>query len=311
MSQEIIIPFDETILRLPSCLAIHSQLRPSLNQFTSKDYVDLMQKLCQTGQSHLCGIIRKNQSETIVLALAFYRIHPTTYDTIRFEIYDLIVDEKERNHGLGTHLFQHLINQAKQCGAPALILQCDLTNTNAHRFFFRHNLTISSFGFCFNRGQLSENNNQINVIDITDLPENENEELLIKAQDVFRQLRPHLSSDQKVFINQIRNICQTGPARMLIARNNDEQKDILGLAIYRISHNIKYSKHIYCDDLATDENKRSLGVGRALINYMKNKAQNLGLDRIALDSGCQRGRPHKFYHREGFHIDQFKFTLLF
>jgi hypothetical protein len=61
MSQEIIIPFDETILRLPSCLAIHGQVRPSLNQSTSKDYVDHIQKLCQTDQSHLCGIIRKNQ----------------------------------------------------------------------------------------------------------------------------------------------------------------------------------------------------------------------------------------------------------
>jgi GNAT superfamily N-acetyltransferase len=75
--------------------------------------------------------------------------------------------------------------------------------------------------------------------------------------------------------------------------------------------NIKYSKHIYCDDLVTDETKRSLGVGRSLMNYMKQEAIKLGLDKITLDSGCQRGRPHKFYHREGFHIDQFKFTLLF
>ena len=31
MSNEIIVPFDETLLRLPSCLAVHSQLRPNLN----------------------------------------------------------------------------------------------------------------------------------------------------------------------------------------------------------------------------------------------------------------------------------------
>jgi len=311
MSQEIIVSFDENLLRLPSCLTIHTQLRPNLNRFTPKDYADFMQKLCQTNQSCVCGIIRKNQSETIILALAFYRVHPTTFDTIRFEIYDLIVDEKERNYGLGTRLFQYLINQAKQYGAPSLVLQCDLTNTNAHRFFFRHGLTISSFGFCLNKIDLLENNNQINVIDITDLAENENKQLLIQAQGVFRQLRPHLPNDQKAFIDQIRNICQTGPAHMLVAISNDEKKDILGLAIYRISHNIKYSKYIYCDDLITDENKRSLGVGRSLINYMKNEAEKFGLNLIALDSGCQRGRAYKFYHREGFHIDQFELAILF
>jgi GNAT superfamily N-acetyltransferase len=310
--EEIIVPFDDNLIRLPSCLAIHIQLRPNLNKFTSKTYAEFIQNLCQTNQSHICGIIRKTQSEIIILALAFYRIHLTTFDTKRFEIYDLIVDEKERNHGLGTRLFQYLINQAKQCRAPSLILQCDLTNTNAHRFFFRYGLTISSFGFCLNKIQLLEGNNQIIIIDITDLPENENEKFLIQSQNIFRQLRPHLPIDQKEFIDQIRQICQTGPARMIIAINNDdEKKDILGLAIYRISHNIKYSKYIYCDDLVTDENKRSLGVGQCLMNYMKNEAQKLGINRIALDSGCQRGRTHKFYHRQGFHIDQFKFSILF
>jgi len=104
MSQEIIVPFDDNLLQLPTCLAIHTQLRPNLNEFTPKNYAEFIQNLCQTNQSRICGIIRKIQSEIIVLALAFYRIHRTTFDTIRFEIYDLIVDEKERNHGLGTRL---------------------------------------------------------------------------------------------------------------------------------------------------------------------------------------------------------------
>jgi hypothetical protein len=30
-----------------------------------------------------------------------------------------------------------------------------------------------------------------------------------------------------------------------------------------------------------------------------------------LDSGCQRGRAHKFYHREGFNINHFGFTIPF
>jgi hypothetical protein len=57
-----------------------------LNKFTSEDYVQYLQQL------HVCGILRKTESETKVLALAVYRNHFSTFDTIRFEIDDLIVD---------------------------------------------------------------------------------------------------------------------------------------------------------------------------------------------------------------------------
>ncbi|CAF1204076.1 unnamed protein product [Adineta ricciae] len=309
MSQEIIIPFDENIVRLPSCLTVHKQLRFGLNQFTTEEYASLMQKLCETKQSRICGIVRKDGLETIVLALAFYRAHPTTYEGIRFEVYDLTVDEKERNHGLGTRLLQDLIRQAKECGAPSLVLQCDLTNTDAHRFFFRHGLGISSFTFYLDKIVQGKTQDQIKIVDISDLAKNE--DILSRTEDVLQQFGPGLSSDETAYADQIRNICQTGPAHMLVAISNDEKKDVLGVAIYRLSHHLKYSQFIYCDDLITDENKRSLGVGRALMNAMKHEAERLGLNRIALDSDCQQGRAHKFYHREGFRIDQFEMTIIF
>jgi GNAT superfamily N-acetyltransferase len=303
MLNEIIVRFDENLLRLPSCLTVHAQLHSNLTKFTSEDYLQFVQQL------HVCGIIRKTEGETKVLALAVYRNHLSTFDTIRFEIDDLIVDENERNHGLGTRLLHYLIDQAKQCNAVQILIHCDLTNTDAHRLFFRLGLTILLFEFYLKNHQLLPSNNQIHVIDITDLPENENEQLLIRAHDIFRQLRPHLPTDQKAYINQIRDICRTGPARMIGAINNDEKKEILGLAVYRVTRNIIYSKHIYCDDLVTNENNRSSGVGRCLINYMKNEGKKLGIDPLILDSGCQRGRAHKFYYREGFIINRLGFTM--
>ena len=134
---------------------------------------------------------------------------------------------------------------------------------------------------------------------------------LIRTEDVFQQFEPGFPSDETPYVDQIRNICQTGPAHMLVAISNDEKKDILGLAIYRLSHHLKYSQFIYCDDLITDEKRRSLGVGRALVNAMKHEAEKLGLNRIALDSECERGRAHKFYHREGFRIDQYEISIIF
>jgi GNAT superfamily N-acetyltransferase len=294
MSNEIIVPFDETLRRLPSSLALYAQLRAN---FTSEDYQQL----------HVCGIIRKTGLETIVIALAAYRYYLSTYDTVRFEIDDLIVDEKERNHGLGTRLLHYLIDQAKQHGVTQILVHCDPTNTNAHRFFFRAGLTIMVFEFDLRNFQLLPSNDQIRVIDITDVPEKENQQLLIQIHEIYRQLRPHLPTDQEAYIKQIRDICRTGPARILIAISNDE---ILGLALYRVTRNVNYSTHIYCDDLVTNENKRSSGVGRCLINYMKNEGEKLGIDRLILDSGCQRGRAHRFYYREGFIISQFGFSML-
>jgi hypothetical protein len=61
---------------------------------------------------------------------------------------------------------------------------------------------------------------------------------------------------------------------MLIAIHDDEKKEILGLTVYCITHNIKYSKHIYCNDLVTNKHNRSSGVGRYLINYVKRKEKN-------------------------------------
>ncbi|CAF3237498.1 unnamed protein product [Rotaria sp. Silwood2] len=301
--KRMLVVFDETLLRLPSCLNVHTQLHSHLNKYTSDEYVQFIQQL---NHINICGIIRKNESETIVLALAVYRNFLTTYDTVRFEIDDLIVDEKERNHGLGTCLINYLIQQAKQCNALQITIHCDLTNTDAHRLFFRLGLTINTFEFYLKNNQLLESNNKINVIDITDLEENENKQFLIRAYDIYRQLRPHLPDDQTAYINQIRNICRLGPARIIIAINNNE---ILGLAAYRITYNVIYSKHIYCDDLVTNENNQSLGVGRCLINYMKNVGNTLGIDRLILDSGGQRGRAHKFYYREGFIINRFGFRM--
>ncbi|CAF3288139.1 unnamed protein product [Rotaria socialis] len=299
MPNEIFVSFDETVLRLASCLSVHAQLRPNLSKLTSEDYVQHLNGL------HICGIIRKFESETTVLALAGYRTFLSTFDTIRFEIDDIVVDEKERNHGLGTRLLNDLMKKAKECGATKILVHCDPTNTDAHRFFFRLGLTIYVFEFSLRKNELLTSNDQIRIVDVTELSEKDNEHLLIQAHGIFRQLRPHLPDDEKTYVNQIRDICRTGPARIIVAMNDE----ILGLAVYRVARNMKYAEHIYCDDLVTNENSRSSGVGRCLINYMKNEGKKLGIDQLTLDSGCQRGRAHKFYHREGFIINQYGFMM--
>lgn len=289
--------FDSNVVRLPSCLRVHAQLRSDLSKFSLEDYLQLTQDL------HLCGIVRDKE----VLALAAYRYHLSTFDTIRFEIDDLVVDENHRNQGLGTRLLKYLIEQAKSMNVTQILIHCHPMNTNAHRFFYRFGLTVIVFEFDLQNFQLFKSNDRIQVIDVTDLPTNENEQLLVQVQRIYRQLRPHLPEDQSTYIKQIRDICRTGPARLILAL--DDQRQVLGLSMYRVTRNVNYSQHIYCDDLVTDETKRSTGVGRCLINYMKSQGKILGIDRLILDSGCQRAQAHRFYYREGLVISQYGFTM--
>ncbi|UJR06550.1 hypothetical protein I4U23_010833 [Adineta vaga] len=141
MSEEIasVNVDNRDFLLLPSCVAIHSQLRPILSAFTKSphEYAAYIEQLCQSSGSHVCLILRREMSDTFVVALAFYGHHLNTANENTFDLFDLIVDEKERNRGFGTRLFQYLINEAKRHGALSIVARCDLTNTTVQRFFFR------------------------------------------------------------------------------------------------------------------------------------------------------------------------------
>lgn len=306
MADVKLIEFDETILQLPSCLTLHAHLYPHLSQWKSDEYVQHLRKLRDT---HLCGLVRQDQAEITVIALAMYRTYFTTYDTIRFEVDDLIVRENERNQGFGTRLVQHLIDQAKQRGGKMILIHCDLSNTIAHRLLFRLGLSIIVFQFVTDSIQSLPplSTDDVEVLDITD----ENDEILWKeTHQVHRQLRTHLSDDFQTYRQQMQTIFRSSPARLIVAQHR-QKKAIMGLALYRHTHRLQYSDYIYVDDLNTHEQQRSSGVGRSLLNYVKNQAQKSAIKNVILDSGCQRGRAHKFYYREGFQLDQFGFALFF
>ncbi|CAF3848553.1 unnamed protein product [Rotaria sp. Silwood1] len=284
-----------------------------LNRFTNspRDYAAYIEQLCQSRDSYMYIVLRRQATDAIVVALAFYNYHLTTANASMLYIFDLIVDERERNRGLGTRLFQTLIQEGKRAGALSIVLQCDLTNTAAQRFFFRQGMMITSFGFSVDHLKPLPSSPDIQIIDITDLPKEENEDWLRRAQVVHRQFQPRLPTDPQKYIDQMRNICRTNSTRILLAISNDNERNVLGLAACRVFLSIQYIKRYNCDDLITDETKRSLGVGRCLVNAMKDAAHRVGAHRVTLDSGCDRSRAHKFYYREGFVIDQFEFTLLF
>jgi GNAT superfamily N-acetyltransferase len=126
-------------------------------------------------------------------------------------------------------------------------------------------------------------------------------DLLAAAEAVHRQLRPHLRAD---YAGRMKEIF-AGGAEMAVA---EEGGRVLGVTVFRILEKTHSGRELYCDDLVTDEARRSTGVGHALVDYMERVCRERGCDTFALDSGTQRQQAHKFYFREGMTITSFHFN---
>ena len=124
-------------------------------------------------------------------------------------------------------------------------------------------------------------------------------ELLGAAEGVHRQLRPHLGE----YVARMKQVLAAG-AEMAVAV---EDGRVMGVTVFRILEKTHSGRDLYCDDLVTDEARRSTGVGHALMQYMEEVCRERACDTFSLDSGAWRQQAHKFYFREGMTITSFHF----
>jgi GNAT superfamily N-acetyltransferase len=125
-------------------------------------------------------------------------------------------------------------------------------------------------------------------------------DLLAAAEAVHRQLRPHLPADYARRMGEV----FAGGAEMAVATDGGH---VLGITVFRVLEKTHSGRDLYCDDLVTDEARRSTGVGHALIAYMEGLCRERGCDTFSLDSGTQRQQAHKLYFREGMTVTSFHF----
>ena len=126
-------------------------------------------------------------------------------------------------------------------------------------------------------------------------------ELLAASETVHLQLRPHLEGR---YVATMMEVFVDG-AEMCVAV---ERGIVVGVAVFRVYENTFHGKHLYVDDLVTDETQRSRGVGKALLDCLTGIAKKRDCDAFALDSGTQRHRAHAFYFRSGLTISSFHFV---
>ena len=64
-------------------------------------------------------------------------------------------------------------------------------------------------------------------------------------------------------------------------------------------HSVRFGKRCWVEDLAVDPQRRSEGIGAALLAAARDWARGRGASHLELDTGEQRSEARRFYEREG------------
>ena len=99
----------------------------------------------------------------------------------------------------------------------------------------------------------------------------------------------------------------------MIARNNYQMvavlndNKIIAVSGYWISHMLYCGRYLQVSNLVVDKNIRSQGIGKKILNYLEDKARDLGCNKIVLDSYTENKKSHSLYFGADFYIRGFHF----
>lgn len=122
----------------------------------------------------------------------------------------------------------------------------------------------------------------------------EDEAALRACFPVMHQLRPHLADADELVARWCRQV-EDGYRLVAVWREGTP----VALAGYRLQENLVYGRFLYVDDLVTDANLRSSGLGNVLMDYLKDETQRRGCVRLVLDTPLSNVLGHRFYYRNG------------
>ena len=87
------------------------------------------------------------EDEGEVVALAGFRLQECLYSGKTLYVDDLVTREDQRSKGHGETLMRWLEDRARKAGCQTFSLDSGTQRSEAHRFYFRTGMTISSFHF--------------------------------------------------------------------------------------------------------------------------------------------------------------------
>lgn len=130
------------------------------------------------------------------------------------------------------------------------------------------------------------------------------DEAIVACYPVMRELRPHVGEQE--FLSRVR-AQQTAGYRLACLRAAGTAVAVAG---FRTGENLAWGRHLYVDDLVTLPQRRSMGYGAALLEWLRSHAVEHGCAQLHLDSGLQREAAHRFYEREGLTKSGFHFVAI-
>ena len=140
--QIVIIETDDAVRR---CFAVMSQLRPHI---PPDDFVPRVRRQFESG--YRLAAVQVDDGE--VVAVAGFRISENLAWGRHLYVDDLVTTEGERSRGYGKALFDWLVAFARENGCGQLHLDSGVQRFDAHRFYLRHGMHISSHHFSMRIG---------------------------------------------------------------------------------------------------------------------------------------------------------------
>ncbi|PCJ58174.1 MAG: GNAT family N-acetyltransferase [Planctomycetota bacterium] len=134
------IKITETDDELSRCFQVMKQLRPHLTKEEYIASVKRQQKECDYKTAYC-------EDEGNVVAVAGFRMSECLCDGKFIYINDLVSDEANRSKGYGEKLFEWTFNYAKENGCLELSLDSGVQRFDAHRFYLKKKMKISSHHF--------------------------------------------------------------------------------------------------------------------------------------------------------------------
>ena len=118
--------------------AVHRQLRPAMPD----GYEDKMKRVF-AGGARMCVALEGDK----VAGVAVYRMYENTASGRQLFVDDLVTDESRRSAGVGRALLGHLEKKARGADFDNLSLDSGTQRQQAHKFYFREGMVVTSFHF--------------------------------------------------------------------------------------------------------------------------------------------------------------------
>ena len=117
---------------------VHRQLRPQL----PTDYVARMKEIFAGGAEMAVAIVGSR-----VAGITVFRVIEKTFTGRELYCDDLVTDEKQRSTGVGHALVAYMEKIGRERGCDVLALDSGTQRQQAHKFYFREGMVVTSFHF--------------------------------------------------------------------------------------------------------------------------------------------------------------------